>query len=65
MFDDLINQMMSNMASIGEIKLAVVNTKPLGPVKITENTSSYITQLSVDVVPYRKDSLENWIGLHT
>ena len=55
----------NNGMSLDEIKFALAIGKPVVAVKITENTSSYITQLSVDVVPYRKDSLENWIGLHT
>lgn len=55
----------NNGMSLDKIKFALAIGKPVVAVKITENTSSYITQLSVDVVPYRKDSLENWIGLHT
>ena len=55
----------NNGMSLDEIRFALAIGKPVVAVKITENTSSYITQLSVDVVPYRKDSLENWISLHT
>ena len=55
----------NNGMSLDEIKFALAIGKPVVAVKITENTSSYISQLSVDVVPYRKDSLENWISLHT
>lgn len=55
----------NNGMSLDEIKFALAIGKPVVAVKITENTSSCITQLSVDVVPYRKDSLENWISLHT
>ena len=61
MFDDLINQMMSNMASIGEIKLAVVNTKPLGPVKITENTQIEMETKPVD--PSKFEGVENLIDV--
>jgi transitional endoplasmic reticulum ATPase len=48
MFDDIFNQMMSNIASLGEIRLAVVNTRPLGPVKITENTQIEMETKPVD-----------------
>lgn len=61
MFDDLINQMMSNMASIGEIKLAVINTKPLGPVKITDNTQIEMETKPVD--PSKFEGVENLIDV--
>ncbi len=55
----------NNGMALDEIRFALAIGKPVVAVKITENTSTYITQLFVDVVPYRKDSLENWISLHT
>ncbi len=55
----------NNGMALDEIRFALAIGKPVVAVKITENTSTYITQLFVDVVPYRKDSLENWINLHT
>ncbi|MBR0471993.1 MAG: CDC48 family AAA ATPase [Methanosphaera sp.] len=61
MFDDFINQMMSNMTSIGEIKLAVVNTKPLGPVKITEDTQIEMETKPVD--PNKFEGVENLIDV--
>ena len=61
MFDDLFNQMMSNMASIGEIKLAVINTKPLGPVKITDNTQIEMETKPVD--PSKFEGVENLIDV--
>ena len=61
MFDDFINQMMSNMASIGEIKLAVVNTKPLGPVKITDSTQIEMETKPVD--PSKFEGVENLIDV--
>lgn len=47
--------------SIDEIKYAISISKPVVAVKITENTSFYISDLDIDVIPKRKDSLENWI----
>ena len=61
MFDDFFNQMMSNMASIGEIKLAVVNTKPLGPVKITDSTQIEMETKPVD--PSKFEGVENLIDV--
>jgi transitional endoplasmic reticulum ATPase len=61
MFDDFINQMMTNMTSIGEIKLAVVNTKPLGPVKITEDTQIEMETKPVD--PAKFEGVENLIDV--
>ncbi|MDO5825986.1 MAG: CDC48 family AAA ATPase [Methanosphaera sp.] len=61
MFDDLLNQMMSGMASIGEIKLAVVNTKPLGPVKITDSTQIEMETKPVD--PSKFEGVENLIDV--
>lgn len=50
----------SGMA-IEEIGFAVDIGKPVVAVKITESTSSEITNLGIQVVPKRKDSLEAWI----
>lgn len=61
MFDDIFNQMMSNMASVGEIKLAVINTKPLGPVKITENTQIDMETKPVD--PSKFEGVDNLIDV--
>ncbi len=61
MFDDIFNQMMSNMTSIGEIKLAVINTKPLGPVKITEDTQIEMETKPVD--PSKFEGVENLIDV--
>ena len=61
MFDEILNQMMSNMASIGEIKLAVVNTKPLGPVKITDSTQIEMESKPVD--PSKFEGVENLIDV--
>lgn len=61
MFDDFINQMMTNMTSIGEIKLAVINTKPLGPVKITEDTQIEMETKPVD--PNKFEGVENLIDV--
>ncbi len=51
----------NNGMSIDEIKYAISISKPVVAVKITENTSFYISDLDIDVIPKRKDSLENWI----
>lgn len=48
--------------SLDEIKFAISIGKPVVAVKITENTSSNISSLGIDVVSKRKDSLETWIS---
>ena len=48
--------------SIEEIKYALSIGKPVVAVKITENTSTYISDLGIYVIAKRKDSLENWIS---
>ena len=48
--------------SIDEIKFALSIGKPVVAVKITENTSTYISNLGIPVIAKRKDSLENWIS---
>ena len=50
--------------SIEEIKYALSINKPVVAVSITCSTSVYISQLGIDVIPCRKDSLENWICKH-
>ncbi|MDY2996030.1 MAG: hypothetical protein SOU16_01800 [Faecalimonas sp.] len=50
--------------SIEEIKYAIAIGKPVVAVKVTNSTSSQISSMGIDVIPYRKDSLELWIGLH-
>jgi hypothetical protein len=48
--------------SLDEIKFAISIGKPVVAVKITESTSSYISELKIDVVTKRKDLLEAWIS---
>ncbi len=48
--------------SIDEIRFAISIGKPVVAIKITENTSAYISNLKIDVIPKRKDSIENWIN---
>lgn len=48
--------------SIEEIKFAISIGKPIVAVRITENTSTYISGLGVPVIAKRKDSLETWIS---
>ena len=50
--------------SIEEIKYAIAIGKPVVAVRVTDSTSSQISSLGIDVIPYRKDSLELWITLH-
>ncbi len=50
--------------SIEEIRFAVDIKKPVVAVRITENTSSQISELNIPVIPKRKDSLETWIDLN-
>lgn len=47
--------------SLDEIKFAISIGKPVVAVKITENTSTRITELNIPVISKRKDSLESWI----
>lgn len=51
----------NNGMSIDEIKYALSIGKPTVAVKVTENTSSQITDLAIDVISYRRDSLEKWM----
>ena len=48
--------------SIDEICFAISIGKPVVAIKITENTSASISNLKIDVIPKRKDSIENWIN---
>lgn len=48
--------------SIEEIRFAVDIGKPVVAVKVTDNTSSEIANLGIEVVAKRKDSLELWIN---
>lgn len=48
--------------SIDEIKFAVSIGKPVVAVRITESTSTSISDLDIPVVAKRKDSLEQWIN---
>jgi len=50
--------------SIEEIKFAVAIGKPVVAIKITDYTSSEISNLGIEVIPYRKDFLELWIANH-
>lgn len=50
--------------SIEEIKYAIAIGKPVVAVKVTNSTSSQISSMGIDVIPYRKDSLELWIRLN-
>lgn len=48
--------------SIDEIKFAIDIGKPVAAVKITDSTSTQISELGITVVAKRKDSLEAWIS---
>lgn len=52
----------NNGMSIDEIKYALSIGKPVVAIKITESTSTRITELGVPVIAKRKDSLETWIN---
>jgi transitional endoplasmic reticulum ATPase len=49
LFDDFFRDMMTDMSPMGEIKLAVVSTKPAGIVQITDMTDMQIQAEPVDV----------------
>lgn len=48
--------------AIDEIEYALSINKPVVAVKITDSTSSMITNLGIEVISKRKDSLESWIN---
>lgn len=52
----------NNGMSIDEIKFAISIGKPVVAVKITDNSSFYMSELGIQVIPKRRDSLENWIS---
>lgn len=47
--------------SLDEIKFAISIKKTVVAVKVTKNTSIYISDLDIPVIAKRKDSLEEWI----
>ena len=47
--------------SIDEIRVAIDMGKPVVAIKITDNTSSQISDLNIPVIYKRKDALEAWI----
>lgn len=51
----------NNGMALDEIRYAISVDKPIVAVKITDNTSKYITYLDIPVISKRRDSLENWI----
>lgn len=51
----------NNGMSIEEIRFAIAIAKPIVAVKVTDSTSSQLTELDIPVIPKRRDSLENWI----
>ncbi len=55
----------NNGMAIDEIEFARDIGKPVVAVQITSNSSAMLTQLGISVIPYRKDSLENWIKQNT
>lgn len=55
----------NNGMAIDEIEFARDFGKPVVAVQITSNSSAMLTQLGISVIPYRKDSLENWIKQNT
>ena len=55
----------NNGMSIAEITFAISIGKPVVAVKITENSSIYMSELGIPVIPKRKDSVENWIALNS
>ena len=47
--------------SMDEIRFDISLGKPVVAIKITDSTSSYITNLNIPVIAKRRDSLEEWI----
>lgn len=54
----------NNGMSIDEIKFALNIGKPVVAVKLSYSTSSFISDLGIEVIAARKDSLETWIKKH-
>lgn len=55
----------SNGVAMQEIRFAVDIGKPVAAIQMTERTSGEIQALrKVDIIPYNKRSLENWIDDH-
>ena len=52
----------SNGMTIDEVKYARSIGKPIVAIKIVDNCNTIITEMGVDVIPCRKDSLEDWIS---
>ena len=52
----------NNGMAIDEIRYARDIGKPIVAVQISSNSSIVLAQLCISVIPYRKDSLENWIN---
>ena len=52
----------NNGMAIDEIRYARDIGKPIVAVQITSNSRMGLAQLGISVIPYRKDSLENWIN---
>ena len=50
--------------SIDEIRFAISIGKPVVAIRITDSTSSQISDLNIPIIPKRKDSLETWISLN-
>ena len=50
--------------SIDEIRFALNIGKPVVAVKLSYSTSSFISDLGIEVIAARKDSLETWIKKH-
>lgn len=48
--------------SLDEIRFAMSIGKLVVAIRVTDNTSKYISMLGVDVIPKRKDSIESWIN---
>lgn len=51
----------NNGMSIDEIKYAISVGKPVVAVQVTTSSSAMIVGLGIEIIPCRKDSLENWI----
>ena len=49
--------------SIEEIRFAIDIGKPVVAIRITDSTSSQISELNIPVITKRKDSLETWISV--
>lgn len=54
----------SNGMTLDEVKYAHSKGKPIVAIRIVDNCNHFFTEMGIEVIPCRKDSLDNWIYRH-